>query len=163
MFYGNLAQAYFSSRYAYEREELSQKIRSKNCALVGAGIGPYTVYLCKRGIKVTQYELNPKARYYNNVNMGLNQVVSPCKSRYRGKKYQSIVSMIPNAPFEKHHHYNFEKECVIYHLCYASEVEAKLKVLERIYGKKFQSKCVRGYSKSLKVFRFYHSSTGNQD
>ena len=76
-FEADISKVYFSPRLATERQRLSSLVSpGENVLDAFAGVAPFSVYLAKKGCKVTSLDSNPNAtewvlkNYYNN---GINE------------------------------------------------------------------------------------------
>lgn len=160
--YGDLKEVFYCPRYHFERLALLKDLDSLNLgdtAIVGAGIGPYTLCLAQLKSQITsltQYEPNLKAQKYNSINLYFNSCEAQMvPTEYDFKCYDTIVSIIPAMSLDYHFKYKFNRFLIFYAILKTQESLKYCADLESFYGRKVHLKRVRPYSKDQDIYRFF--------
>lgn len=90
----DINKAYFSPRLQTERQRVITQVKSNDVVIdMFAGIGPYTIPIAKKALKVLAIDHNPKAVKYLLENMKLNKVRNVIV--YEGDSLKIIKNLPP--------------------------------------------------------------------
>lgn len=160
LFFGNVKTVYFNPRYSTQRAELRKFLcgrTEKDIGIIGAGIGPFSVYLSGEDTKTTEYEINPDCIRFSKINHVLNKSkgnIRHVEHAYDGTTHELLISVMPSVEYEFYDSISFGSLCVLYVLGSEEEIDAFTKKLEVLHDARLTfKKKVRPYCKGKDSYR----------
>ncbi len=162
-YFGNVKEVYFSSRYAEDRKLVRSWYESylnqeclDSCAVVGSGIGPYSITLSSLFKHIDEFQINRNAIRYSKINRSINKVsnISTHEHSYKNEVYDHIIAVMPSKNMNYNLNYKFNKTLCVYIILNPTDKEQFQKRSCNRNYKQLYSRIVRPYGKNINVYRY---------
>lgn len=163
-FLGDITKVFYNSRYSSDRLNLTNtlkkedsKLNQKTIVIVGSGISTYSIYLWPLFKIIKEFEINPEAYRYGEINKILNKAenIESFNMKYQKTTCADyLLSVVPAESLDFHKEYFFKDTLIVYFTSKDTEISKHVQELKVHYDCKSSNYLsVRPYAKGINTYR----------